>query len=1594
VSFDFTLADITLLDFSVQPDCDPPPPRLGGVTDKTLVVFAGKFGNGSVRGHSAWSNTGDGYKEDVVKVTQLHKYTKNEDGSTTVAKSGVKVDMLGITETWEGDYDRVVIDGRGYGRPMKVTLLGDGDQSKVSKAAEVVPTGGFTMEAVVLGGDVDDTIKSGNGRSLIAGGTGNDSISASDQPASGRVTYLAGGGGDDAVTSGNANAIAAGDSDLTGGNGYETFSSTEVTHADGSKQTLGDVVDWTKLAAPRATEAGSDGKDRVAVGLGVNTSYGNGRDDSVGVAADSELAKTRPAAEQAQWKAKANTIVLGSGSDVAKGGSAADTIWTGAHTAQTRADADVDGTGGADSGVRNTVDTGTGNDTVFGSTIPDNVTGGSKATEKDVFTGGSGNDALLGGFGTDELFGGPGEDWVVAEPAQLGEAGASGTFGVARSYTKTPLPTGAVPSSKLLVGGDGADHVVGGDGGARIFGDRYEATDCLSGAAAGEPASTPPGEPTAGTAGRDLILGGTGVDEVKAGGEADRVEAYAGDDLLCGQDGDDEIYAAAGADKVWAGSGKDRAYGDDGADNVFGNAGNDQLFGGGGADDIEGNADSDTVYGGAANDTILGGTRAAALADEGDTLYGDVGADRIIGDNGDGMWPHDLAATNTAHGGPDSIFGGDDDDVAFGGLDADAVNGGGQNDHLEGNHAKDVVHGDGGEDQVVGGGQEIATAGPPKGGRPDDDDQLFGDGGNDLLAGDNAILTVGELVPTPLIADRGFVLGHGVQLLDLHTSAAGTFGDDDIRGGAGNDVLLGQSGEDDLFGEAGDDYAEGNQGKDAIAGGDNEDDLVGGSSTEAGIASGQPDTDDVISGGADGDVVLGDNGLVLRSGTPHPLTVGRGIDSRSISLLDLGDAPTAGTSGGDLVTGDGGNDVVLGQDGPDRLKGNADDDYLEGGQAADWLEGGAADDDLVGGGYTTHPANRSGDTAAGQVDVADVVFGGPGDDVATGDNAQVLRTGVRTKATDRIGTRQAGTRMVARQVTLLDLTTTTGVYTSPSARPVYGADQVSGGDGVDVAWGQDGDDSMSGGAHDDYLQGNGGGDLLRGDAELTAGGHFAAVPPAVIPGLPGAAGDAAERLGVSAPDGQDDLIGGSAAAAFRDGADKIQGDGESDVELGDNGSLVRTLDGAVGSLVERVYSERYPANAVPANATKMRTADGPPTASTRFCVPLPRVTCDVAGTFGNDVMYGDAGDDGMWGQDGDDTMRGGSDRDDMFGELGADVIFGDDGEDAILGDRGGVRNEYLNTDVNRVNVTLNPVPMESYSARAAGRYDRRVDLLHDTNGNLWSGTSTSAAMPHPGLLEGGNDRIRGGAGDDQIHAGWGEDLANGDSGGDEVFGGDGADVLWGGKGCAGAECVGGDAAYRGVGDKFVDHIFGGRGGASEAVGVLGSDILDWAPRPGACTANPWPLDLPNGTSQDPCAWFQMTSTDDGDVTNNQHHHGTDWIYGGWDRDVMQGDVAANGPNPGDRLMDWNGTYNLFTHCNAAYGGFNDIRQHSPSMNTFLQGLAYGAGAGRSLADLTTASTSAFRELALSYAEDTKQHAAGKAFPGTPGHFDQPVACAP
>jgi Ca2+-binding RTX toxin-like protein len=890
---------------------------------------------------------------------------------------------------------------------------------------------------------------------------------------------------------------------------------------------------------------------------------------------------------------------------------------------------------------------------------------------------------------------------------------------------------------------------------------------------------------------------------------------------------------------------------------------------------------------------------------------------------------------------------------------------------------------------------------------------VFGGTGADVITGDNAVVNVGAVNSgTDTTLGREFLAGHTITLLDLgYSPTAGTSDGDKLHGDSGTDVIYGQGGDDTITGDTGDDYAEGGPGADTINGNDGEDDLVGGSSSLFGPGVGQPDTGDVIHGDASADVIIGDNGKVLRTGTRNPITDRLGMSAqRGIVLLDLGATPHAASSGDDIVTGDDGSDVVLGQGGNDRLKGNADDDYVEGDQGSDWIEGDAGNDDLVGGSSTAQ--SGSGNTTVGQLDSADAVLGGPGDDAVIGDNALLLRVGARTPTFDRISS-TGGVRVASRNLALYDLGA--NFLTGPSSS-LFGDDRLSGGSGVDVLYGQDGNDQISGGPDADYLEGNGGADILRGDNRLdqppTTAGE--ALTTALSTAWPGVASAVADLEG-SGSDGQDDMLGGSSLANFRDVGDNLEGDGESDFQLGDNGVLRRDIQGTVPTLTQRVFVQRYPDNAAPANAAVVRIGDLAlnPNGSTRFCTTA-QATCEKAGAFGDDVMFGDGGDDTMWGQDGNDTMRGGDGNDDMYGELGDDTMFGENGNDAMLGDRGGVVDELVNPSDSGKQFTVDTggTPKEFYTGFRQGTLDHRVDLLHDINGDSFLGSSGSAVMAHAGLTEGGNDKIRGGTGQDNIHAGFGDDLANGDSGGDLIFGDDGADVMWGGRGCdpsidtaaSSPDCyVNGTftESSRGTNDRFVDHLFGGVGGSSATSlgkkGDVGADVMDWRPRgtntPGSgCTLNPFPEDVTGGTI-DPCAWLQMTGLDNADPADNQHHQGTDWMYGGWDRDVMQGDLAQNGPNPGDRMLDWNGAYNLYTHCNAAYGGYNDVRQHSPSMQTFLQMLAYGDGAGQIAADASASGRSAFRELALAYPGADNTHASGSAFPTTPGHFDDPNACA-
>jgi Ca2+-binding RTX toxin-like protein len=1196
--------------------------------------------------------------------------------------------------------------------------------------------------------------------------------------------------------------------------------------------------------------------------------------------------------------------------------------------------------GGADDNFNGGIEV----DRVFAGEGADSVNGGANDDElfgqggNDQMNGDDGNDSVQGDAGNDTISGGRGTNVVVGSAGDdvlVSLAGADKLYGDERVDLDVDATGAADGGADRILTGGGADFVIGGNGDDTIF------------AAVGDVPADAVGVTVRGNGGKDSIATGDGNDWVWGGPGADTITNTWG--------GDDHLYGGTDNDTMNAGDGVDTAFGDRGIDSCTQattnlaapqengvDPGNDVVVGGAGDDQLSGEAGNDDVSGGDGADSLCGHAGS-------DTLKGDAGVDTAWGGSG-----------------ADTLNGGNDNDLLHGGTDADTANGengndvvlgqagddtdlrgGADDDHIEGGSGADTAHGDTGQDDILGGsspayvisGQTTASVGDAG------DPLLNGGNDSDVIVGDNGVITRTGAVD----ANNGAA----VRTVTLR-EAATVGGADGIDGERGDDALYGGAGNDTVEGGLHDDHIEGNAGDDALYGiasdigttdASDQDDMIGGSSRVNPDAVQEDAGETIMRGDSDRDVMIGDNGEITRPvdgagrWLPDPITGGV---LRTVVLADrtASAATLAVVSGGDYMEGNDSLDRMFGQGGNDYMKGNAADDQIEGDQADDRLEGNDGADDLIGGSVLTSAPG------AGDPDGNDRLAGGAGADVLLGDNGAVSHAAIAPSGVDWDSVTNSWLGFATRRsVTLLDKQTATATR--------FGDDTLSGGSDTDVLFGQDGADRAYGGPHDDYMEGNGGTDTLFGDQ-------------VAAPTFDPRESSAPQLDGPGGPDGQDDQIGGSslirsatqagAITGQRDVADVINGDGEADVQLGDNGRVVRRI--VNGQYL--TYFAQTQRNTI----VRLGALAGAP------ATPLP-ARFDVgaaasAGVFGGDQLRGDGGDDQQFGEDGDDNLRGGTGDDDMYGELGDDDMNGEAGEDAMLGDRGVIRNRLVTTP--GAAFAVNSVPAISFTPFAAHPLDRRIDMADDGDG---------APIQSPGLAIGGRDLMRGGADHDSVHGQAGNDLMNGDSGGDYLFGADGVDVMWGGTGRVCADpldltCP----SSRGVNDEFVDVLFGGRGLKTDPV-TGGADILDFRPRPGI----------------DPDTWFGATDTRPSDpVALHQHHQGIDWIYGGWDRDVMQADVADNGPNAGDRLLDWTGAYNLYTHCPSAYGGYNDVRVLSPAVQGFLEQLAFALGAGSSLTEVRTDGTSGFNELAMVRNADVKSNSSS-AYPTTPGHFDD-FSCAP
>lgn len=249
---------------------------------------------------------------------------------------------------------------------------------------------------------------------------------------------------------------------------------------------------------------------------------------------------------------------------------------------------------------------------------------------------------------------------------------------------------------------------------------------------------------------------------------------------------------------------------------------------------------------------------------------------------------------------------------------------------------------------------------------PTDDDQLFGEAGNDTITG-----------------------GFGNDLLDgggNNDVLDGGSGNDTLVGGSGNDTLVGGTGQDSLSGGSGRDSLEGGTGNDTLEGGGGADTLIGGDGADS-LDGGSGF--DVLIGGEGADTLNGGNGNDIITANGGDVVIGGegGTDTNDVLIVDdvaevifdpgnpengtvvFNDGTTATFTGIESLTVNGGPDgIVQGTLGNDVIDADyvdpnleqvdnddgtlgttGDEDVIEAGFGDDTVYGGEADDSITGG---------------------------------------------------------------------------------------------------------------------------------------------------------------------------------------------------------------------------------------------------------------------------------------------------------------------------------------------------------------------------------------------------------------------------------------------------------------------------------------------------------------------------------------------------------------------------------------------------------------------------------------------------------------------
>ncbi len=762
---------------------------------------------------------------------------------------------------------------------------------------------------------------------------------------------------------------------------------------------------------------GGSGDDVIQSGDGVDTLSGGAGNDEVSGGGGDDSISGDDGDDHLNGQAGQDTINGGGGNDTIAGGSDADIL---------HGDDGNDNVQGED-----------GADQIYGDTGSDSLYGG---TGDDSINGGADNDVMEGGDGADTMHGDDGNDQM------LGQADADTLFGDAGDDV---MDGGA--GADVMEGNDDADNMHGGDendqmegnaGSDEMYGDGGRDTmfgnagnDAMHGGIDDDyMEGNQDADSMFGDEGQDDMLGGSPVVGISDSG--DTMSGGADHDVMIGDNGtiarlggvniyNDSVrrdvtlfdVQVVGVSAAAEASGNDTIGGDDGDDLIFGQGSDDTLSGGAGNDYLEGNAGADIVNGNSGQDDIIGGGSASdgvidadrqgdGLLDMGDELRGGDDGDVMTGDNAlitrsvdsDGLW---LIDPNTNEPVRQVVL---FDVEAAGGTTVDPLTSG-----------SDLMFGDAGADKMFGQGNGLANAFIGA-------DPLDGID-NDRNGRESGGLT-GEF---DCLDGRDNDSDGWIDAFDPQCAAK----IDDSPGG------------DEMHGGDGYDYMEGNHGSDWMFGDDGEDDIIGGSSAGDGFVGGSTlptglkDGHDVINGGGEDDVLIGDNAQILRptdANGVHKRLVGGAFDL-PIRSVNMAPSPE--------ITGAFGNDWMSAGDGVDDIYGQLGNDYMQGDGGEDAMVGdlGKITNNLMGinDGIPDHGVQQYIAPIAPFFDPGELIY-------------------------------QYGS--LYRQVELYYFVTNAG------------------GAGDDVMYGGEGSDAMHGGAGKDIMNGNGGDDRLFGgdDSDAVWGG--------------------------------------------------------------------------------------------------------------------------------------------------------------------------------------------------------------------------------------------------------------------------------------------------------------------------------------------------------------------------------------------------------------------------------------------------------------------------------------------------------------------------